>query len=221
MTKHIGILLLRLVSCNKKIDQFCMPNLKSPLLISYFCMYPGKEIKTFRVKQRRKKSFMSKIKYSCSRTTDNQWEFFSSIPNILADWTNRPNKFWGILGYFWWYYLLKFCHCVSLVCDFALLIHFFCKKLRLSYILHNFIFGIGICFWAVENLESNHHVSVVCAHANCHRLKNTKSSYSCSHQRPFQAALGVRNRISCRSLPGLCPPSEAKRKLGAINVSST
>ena len=31
----------------------------------------------------------------------------------------------------------------------------------LEYILQDFLFGIGIWLWAVENLESNHHVSVV------------------------------------------------------------
>ena len=48
-----------------------------------------------------------------------------------------------------------------LVFDFALLSQFFCKKLKSSYILQDFLFGIGIWFWAVENLESSHHVSAV------------------------------------------------------------
>ena len=26
---------------------------------------------------------------------------FSNIPNILANWVRRLNRFWGILGYFW------------------------------------------------------------------------------------------------------------------------
>ena len=46
--------------------------------------------------------------------------------------------------------------CASLVCDFALLNHFFCKKLRFLYILHDFLFGI----WAVQNLGSSHDASV-------------------------------------------------------------
>ena len=45
-----------------------------------------------------------------------------------------------------YYYLLKFCHCVSLLRDFASLSHFVCKKLW---------------FCAVENLGSSHRVSVV------------------------------------------------------------
>ena len=48
-----------------------------------------------------------------------------------------------------------------LVFDFALLSQFFCKKLKSSYILQDFLFGIEIWFWAVENLESSHHVSAV------------------------------------------------------------
>ena len=27
--------------------------------------------------------------------------FFLNIPNILANWADRLNKLWGILGYFW------------------------------------------------------------------------------------------------------------------------
>ena len=60
-------------------------------------------------------------------------------------------------------YLTK-SNCVSLVCDFALLSQFFCKKLsssNSSYILQYFLFGIGIWFWAVENLGSSYHVSTV------------------------------------------------------------
>ena len=79
--------------------------------------------------------------------------FFSNIPNILADSADQPNKFLGILVHFW-YYLLTFCHCASVVCDFSFVAHFFCKKQRFSYILQNFLLGIGIQFWAVENLES-------------------------------------------------------------------
>ena len=45
--------------------------------------------------------------------------------------------------------------------DLALPSHFFCKELRFSYILQDFSFGIRIWFWAVENLGSNHHVSIV------------------------------------------------------------
>ena len=55
---------------------------------------------------------------------------------------------------------LKFCHCVSPVRDFAFN-HFFSKKLMFSYILQDFLFGIGIWIWAVENLGSSHHASVV------------------------------------------------------------
>ena len=81
------------------------------------------------------------------------------IQNILADWVDRSNKFWGILLHFGTY-LLKFCHCVSQVRDFELLCHFFCKTLRFSYI-QDFLFGIELWFFAVENLWSSHHVSVV------------------------------------------------------------
>ena len=66
--------------------------------------------------------------------------------------------FQGIFGS---YYLLKFCHCVSLVRDFALLSYFFCKKLRFLDILQDFLFGIRIWSWAVENLGSSHHEFVV------------------------------------------------------------
>jgi hypothetical protein len=38
---------------------------------------------------------------------------------------------------------------------------FFCKKLRFSYILQDFLFGIGIWFWVVDDLGSSHQVSVV------------------------------------------------------------
>ena len=38
---------------------------------------------------------------------------------------------------------------------------FFCKKLRFSYTLQDFLFGIEIWFWDVENLGSSHHVSIV------------------------------------------------------------
>ena len=50
--------------------------------------------------------------------------------------------------------------------DFTLLSHFSCKKLRFSYILQDFLFGIGIWIWAAENLRSSHHASVVlvCMH---------------------------------------------------------
>ena len=47
----------------------------------------------------------------------------------------------------------------STIRDFALLSHCFCKKLRFSYILQNFLFGIWI--WAVENFRSSHHASLV------------------------------------------------------------
>ena len=46
--------------------------------------------------------------------------------------------------------------------DFALLSHFFWKKLRFSYILQDFLFGSGVWIWAVENLRSSHHAFVVC-----------------------------------------------------------
>ena len=67
----------------------------------------------------------------------------------------------GILGYFVQYRLLKFCDCVSLVPDIALLSNCFCKKPRFSYILHDLLFGIGIWIWiwAEENLRSSHHAS--------------------------------------------------------------
>ena len=45
--------------------------------------------------------------------------------------------------------------------DYALLSHFFRKKLRFSYILQDFLFGIGIWIWVVESLRSSHHAFVV------------------------------------------------------------
>ena len=77
---------------------------------------------------------------SGQRTTDTQWEFFSNILNILANWAERPNELWGILGDFGWYYMLKCCYCVSLVIDFALLNHFFCKKAKIF--MHFTLFSI-------------------------------------------------------------------------------
>ena len=59
-----------------------------------------------------------------------------------------------------------------LVRDFALLSHFFCKRLRFSYILQDFLFGIGIWIWAVEKLRSSHHASVVCVGNN--NVKNSR-----------------------------------------------
>ena len=54
---------------------------------------------------------------------------------------------------------------------FALLSHFFCKKLKFSYSLTRFPFGIGIWIWAVENLGYSHLSSVV---RGCfHRVKNS------------------------------------------------
>ena len=35
------------------------------------------------------------------------------------------------------------------------------KKLQISYILQDFLFWIGIRFWAVGNLRSSHHLSIV------------------------------------------------------------
>ena len=51
--------------------------------------------------------------------------------------------------------------CISSLCDFALLSHFFCKIF--SYILQDFLIRIGIWFYAVENLVPSHLVSVVLA----------------------------------------------------------
>ena len=58
--------------------------------------------------------------------------FFLNIPNSLADWADRPNKLRGIFGYFW----------VPLFCDFVILSHLFCKKLRFSYILNDFFIWV-------------------------------------------------------------------------------
>ena len=50
------------------------------------------------------------------RTTDTQWEgFFSNILNILANWAERPNKLWGILGDFGWYYIYGYAQ-ILLLC---------------------------------------------------------------------------------------------------------
>ena len=50
---------------------------------------------------------------------------------------------------------------VSLVHGFALPRIFLCKMLRFSYILQDFLFVIGIWFWAVGHFGSNYHASVV------------------------------------------------------------
>ena len=78
---------------------------------------------------------------------------FSNIVNILADLADRQNKLWDIFA--------QILSRVSLVHDIALFNHFFCKKLWYSYIPQDFLFGIGIGIWAVENLRSSHHASVV------------------------------------------------------------
>ena len=58
----------------------------------------------------------------------------------------------GILGT---YYLLKFCHCVSLVCDFALLIYLFVIKIKFSSILQNFLFGFVLyIIWDIPKQSS-------------------------------------------------------------------
>ena len=77
---------------------------------------------------------------------DTQGFFFSNIPNFLPDWAGK-NKLWGIF--------------LEALSSPWLLSHFFWKKRRCSYVLQDFLFGIGIWFWAVKNLESSHHVSVV------------------------------------------------------------
>ena len=70
--------------------------------------------------------------------------FFLNIQNILED-LDRSAEY--VVRYFWNYYLLKFFHCVSVVCDFVLLGHVFCKKLRFLYILQDFRFGFGMWIW--------------------------------------------------------------------------
>ena len=57
-------------------------------------------------------------------------------------------------------YLLRFCHCVSLVRDFALFSIFSAERGDF-HVLQDFLFVIGTWIWAVENLRSSHHASVV------------------------------------------------------------
>ena len=101
---------------------------------------------------------------SCAtRTTDTPMTaLFSSIPNILANWAGWLNKFWGILGYF--------CHCLSLVPNITLLSHFFCKKLRFSYIAQYRIVKVFrdmiLCFMFVSIHFGNFVFSHFC-HVGC------------------------------------------------------
>ena len=81
--------------------------------------------------------------------------FFLNIPNILGNWADWFNQFKGILGYFWYYYLLKSCHCLSLV----LISHFFLQKIIFTYTLQDCLYGIGIWFWAVDDLGYKANVS--------------------------------------------------------------
>ena len=84
---------------------------------------------------------------------------FSNIPNTYLSRLGRSQRYFRVF----WVVLCtcsNFVTCVILVSDFALLCHVFCKKLRFSYIWQDFLFGIGIWIWAVENLRSSHHVSV-------------------------------------------------------------
>ena len=55
--------------------------------------------------------------------------------------------------------MLKLCRCVSLVRDLALLGHFFCKKLRVSYTLQDFLFRD--MYFGCREFEFSHHASVV------------------------------------------------------------
>ena len=52
------------------------------------------------------------------------------------------------------------------IIGFALIVHLFYKKLSFSYILKEYIFGIGIWVLVVQNLGSSQHVSVVRGLAN-------------------------------------------------------
>ena len=95
----------------------------------------------------------SQIIYSPNLYSNPNESFFSSIQKNLVDLAGLPNKLWGILRYFGYTsttYLFKFCHCVSPVRDFELLSHF--------------LFEIVLWFWAVENLGSSHHASIVRVH---------------------------------------------------------
>ena len=85
---------------------------------------------------------------------------------------SKGGKYIGRLGrsveedvrYFRVFFVVQSAQILSLclIRDFALF--FFCKQLIFSYILQDFLFGIGIWFWAVENLGSSHHMSVVRAY---------------------------------------------------------
>ena len=91
--------------------------------------------------------------------TNTQWEFFFlSIPNILGFWADRLNQLRGILGYticsnfvtvypYFWFCITK--------------PFFLQENITFTYTLQDCLFGIGIWFWAVDDLGYSHHVSVV------------------------------------------------------------
>ena len=74
--------------------------------------------------------------------------FFKYISQIfLANWADQLNNLWGILGYFGWYCLLKFCHCVSISCPwFGITEPFFSAK---SLIFIHFT-GFSIWDWDMD-----------------------------------------------------------------------
>ena len=78
-------------------------------------------------------SVLHSIQFCHGLRTPNE-RFFYQISQISCE------VFQGI--YIGQYCLLK----SSLVCDFALLSHFFCKKIRFSQILQDFLFGYGFGF---------------------------------------------------------------------------
>ena len=104
------------------------------------------------------------------QTTDTQWDFFFKYLKYFGQ-SDRSAEL--VLRYFRVFWVELSAQILSLcICNFELLSHFFCKKLGFSYILQDFLFGIGIWIWAVENLRSIHHVSAVCdlVHTSCSLL---------------------------------------------------
>ena len=101
------------------------------------------------------RSFCASLGLTYRLRTPNE-SFFSNISqNILGDWADLPNMLWGILG--------------SNICPNFVTVHipspWFCITqpffLQKAKILQDFLFGIGIWIWVVENLRISHHASIV------------------------------------------------------------
>ena len=103
------------------------------------------------------------LQYSCLTTTFSTFVFYLASTRDygypISLFFRYPKQVEGFyFRVFLVMYLVKLWY---LVHQFELLSHFFCKKLRFSYILEDFLFGFGIQFWAIENLRSSHYASEV------------------------------------------------------------